>query len=118
MDHALFVEKAPEKAVKLRKANLPEGWLENAEELNGFAWWCFQNRVNLEEAESLARKGVELAANDKTKAEILDTVAEICNARGSCKDAVTYIELAIQADPDSEHYKKQLERFRKLLAEM
>ncbi len=118
VDHALFVEKDAAKAVALRRANQPEGWLEKAEELNAFAWWCFENRVNLEEAETLARKGVGLAENGKTKAELLDTVAELCNARGSCQDAVSNIELAIQADPQNEHYQKQLQRFRKLLAEM
>jgi benzoyl-CoA reductase/2-hydroxyglutaryl-CoA dehydratase subunit BcrC/BadD/HgdB len=48
---------------------------------------------------------------------ILDTLAEICNARGTCKDAVTYIELAIKEAPGNDYYKKQLERFQKILAE-
>jgi tetratricopeptide (TPR) repeat protein len=117
VDHALFVEHDEAKAVSYKKATYDEGWMEDADSLNGFAWWCFETNVNLEEADALARKGVELADNGKSKAMILDTVAEICNARGSCKDAVFFIELAIQEDPDSEYYPKQLERFRKLLAE-
>lgn len=116
-DHALFVDKDKTKAVQLKKETLADGWAEKADELNGFAWWCFENEVNLEEAESLARKGVLLAPDAKTKAAILDTVAEICNARGNCKEAVQLIEQAIQADPESPYYPKQLERFRKILSE-
>ena len=117
VEHALLVEKDKPKAVSLKRSSMPEGWMEQAKELNAFAWWCFENEINLEEAEQLARKGAELAGDGKTKAMILDTVAEICNLRGSCKDAVYFIELAIEADPESTYYPKQLERFQKLLAE-
>jgi hypothetical protein len=48
---------------------------------------------------------------------ILDTLAEICNARGSHRDALSYIEQAIEADPKRPHYRKQRERFQRELAE-
>lgn len=117
VDHALVVEKNPDLALRYRRDGMPAGWMEDAGQLNEFAWWCFENKVNLEEAETLARKGVELAAAGSEKAMILDTLAEICNARGTCKDAVTYIELAIKEAPGNDYYKKQLERFQKILAE-
>ncbi len=116
IEHALVIEENPEKAMAFKRGNLPEGWMEDAGELNSFAWWCFENKVNLKEAEDMARKGVELAPAGKEKAMILDTLAEICNERGSCESAVEYIEMAIKEDPESDYYKKQLERFRELLA--
>ena len=39
------------------------------------------------------------------------------HVRGTCKDAVTYMELAVKEAPDNDYYKKQLERFQKILAE-
>ena len=117
VDHALFVEEDAAKAVQARKALLDPGWMDDPDELNGFAWWCFENEINLEEADTLARRGVDLATEGNTKANILDTLAEICNLRGSCKDEVYFIELAIQNNPDSTYFPKQLERFQKLLAE-
>jgi len=117
VDHALFVEHDAAKAVAYRKELLAAGWMEDSEALNDFAWWCFENEVNLEEADEFARRGVALAADGKSKAMILDTLAEICNLRGSCKDAVYFVELAIEADPESAYYPKQRERFQKLLAE-
>jgi hypothetical protein len=116
-DHALFVTKDPKKAVAFKKEGMAEGWMETSDGLNSFAWWCFENRVNLEEADALARKGVTLASDGPGKAAILDTAAEICNARGNCKDAIVLIEQAIQADPGNEYYVKQRDRFRKILAE-
>jgi len=115
--NALYVEKDKEKALALKRENQPEGWMDDAGKLNAFAWWCFENNVNLPEAEELARKGVALAKPGKEKAQILDTVAEICNARGDCKDAVTLTEQAIKEDPKSDYYPKQLARFQKALAE-
>jgi len=116
VDHALYVEKDIDAAIALRKERLPEGWEQNPDALNAFAWWCFENKINLEEAEQMARNGVELAEAGSSKAMILDTLAEICNLRGSCKDAVLYIEMAIKNDPDREYFRKQQVRFQKELA--
>jgi hypothetical protein len=90
---------------------MPEGWLEEADSLNGFAWWCFQNDVNLEEAEELARKGVDLAESGTEKAAVLDTVAEIVNARGDAPEAASLIEQALHETPDDESLQEKLEQF-------
>lgn len=116
-DHALYVLGDEKKAVEYRKANMPEGWMENANQLNSFAWWCFENDINLEEADRMARKGIELAQPGNERANIYDTLAEICNARDNCADAVEFIRLAIADDGDNEYFKKQLARFEALLAE-
>jgi len=116
VDHALIVEKNPEKAAQLKQATLEEGWREDSSQMNAFAWWCFENSVNLAEAEEIARAAVDLADTDADRANILDTVAEICNARGNCRDAVSLIEQAIGLNPESEYLRKQLEKFQKLLA--
>lgn len=117
VDHALLVEKDAVKAVTLRKRTLPEGWQENPEALNGFAWWCFENKVNLDEAADLAKRGVDLAADDGQRANILDTAAEICAARGECAEAVELIRRAVELAPDKQYFKDQLARFEALQAE-
>jgi tetratricopeptide (TPR) repeat protein len=117
LDYTLYVEKDIEAAVAMYKDRLPPGWQENPSALNGFAWWCFEKRIHLDEAEAMARKGVDLAQKDEMRAMILDTLAEICNARGSHRDALSYIEQAIEADPKRPHYRKQRERFQRELAE-
>ncbi len=116
VDHALYVEGDKEKAVAMKRESMPAGWQEDSGKLNAFSWWCFENQVNLAEAEDLARKGAELAKPGAEKARVLDTVAEICNARGDCKDAVKLIEDAIKEDPANDYYKEQLTRFQKNLA--
>jgi tetratricopeptide (TPR) repeat protein len=115
--HALYVEKNAEKAIQLRRAALPEGWMENPEELNGYAWWCFEHKVDMPEALKLARKGVELAPPGSERASILDTAAELCNELDDCAEAVELIKRAIADDPENEYYQKQLERFEAILAE-
>lgn len=115
--YALHVEKNAEKAVSLRRAGMPAGWMEDADQLNSYAWWAFENQVDLPEALKLARKGVELAPAGKSKAAVLDTAAELCNALDNCHEAIDLTKLAIENDPENPFYKKQLERFQAILAE-
>ncbi len=114
--HAMHVEKDPQKALILKRGLMKDGWLEDAGELNNFAWWCFENNVNLEAAKEKAHRGVELAADDHQRAMILDTEAEICNAVDNCEEAVSLMKQAIAADPDNDYYKEQLARFEERLA--
>jgi len=116
VDHALLVEKNADKAVRLKVATMPEGWKDDVGQLNSFAWWCFENKVNLEEAEALGRRGIDIAAPGKNRAMILDTTAEICNALGHCDDAVELIRQAIEDHPESKYYPKQLARFEEIRA--
>ncbi len=111
VDKALLVEKDKSKAVRLKKEAMPAGWMDDSSRLNSFAWWCFENGVNLPEAETLARRGVELAPAGSDKAMILDTLAEILAAQGKQNGAVEAMKAAIREDPSKESYKKQLERF-------
>ena len=116
VEHSLHITKDETKAVEYKKMTLPEGWTEEAGGLNGFAWWCFENKVNLVEAETFARKGVELAEPGKNKAMILDTVAEICNSLGKTEESVKVIKMAITENPDSKFYPEQLTRFEEIVA--
>jgi tetratricopeptide (TPR) repeat protein len=116
IEYALLVLDDKDKALELKLASMPEGWKDDASGLNSFAWWCYENRLNLEEAEALARRGVDLAAPGKERAMILDTTAEICNARGNCDDAVELVRQALEEHPDNEYYAKQLKRFEEIRA--
>jgi thioredoxin-like negative regulator of GroEL len=116
-DHALYVENDAERAIEIKKASMPEDWTEDSQALNAFAWWCFENKVDLEEAEQLARRGVELAEPGVQKALVLDTLAELCNVNGSCGESLELIRMAIAEDPDNDYYARQAERFAELLAQ-
>ena len=110
-DYALLILKDEAKAVTYKKDTFAAGWTEEPDALNSFAWWCFSNEINLAEAQEMAAKGAGLAEPGAEKAQILDTLAEICHARGDSQAAVAQIKLALQEDPESEHYQKQLEKF-------
>lgn len=113
-DYACRVLKDPERAMRHKKASLAEGWEQRCDDLNGMAWWCFQNKIGLREAEAYARQGVALAEAGREKGMILDTLAEICLARGNTAEAVSLMEDALVEVPESEYYQQQLERFRDL----
>ena len=115
--YALEVENDKDKALKLRYETMPEGWKEDSNALNNFAWWCFENDVNLEEALELAIKGAELAESDGERANVLDTAAELCNALGNCDEAIAKMEQAIELDPERQYFKDQLAKFQKAAEE-
>ncbi len=117
IDAALIVEGDPEKAVTLMRDSQPEDWQDHPGGLNRFAWWCFENQVNLEEALELALKAVDLASDDESRAQILDTAAEICNALGDCSQAVVYMKQAVELEPNNVGHQRQLARFEKIVAE-
>ncbi len=117
IEYAILVDKDLDQALTLKRATYDEGWMDEPNQLNSFAWWCFEHSINLEEAESLARRGIELSPAGPDRASILDTAAEICNARSNCEDAVELMRQAVAEAPEKEHFKKQLERFEKIRAE-
>jgi tetratricopeptide (TPR) repeat protein len=109
--HALHVAHDADLALTYKRQTLPEGWDDDAEELNGFAWWCFENEINLDEAERLARKGAELAEEPASKAMILDTAAEIRFLQGDTAEALALMRQAVELAPDNEYYQEQIVRF-------
>ena len=117
VEYALHIDGKPEEAFEWKKRSLPEGWQDDANQLNNIAWWCFENQTALDEAETYARKAITMAESGNELGNVLDTLAEICNLKGDCGEAVELMRQAVAEDPDSEYFQKQLARFEKLLAE-
>lgn len=116
IEHAIHVEHDEAKAVALRKAQLPEGWEADATRLNNFAWWCFEKGINFVEAREVAQRAVDTAPNDRSKANAMDTLAELVNASGDPAGALALIQAANALVPHP-YFEKQMERFRALVAE-
>ena len=108
--HYLSDRVAPSKALEHRIALQPENWEENAQALNNLAWWCFENRVELERAQQLAEDSIEKAESDASRANSLDTLAEIVALDGDTEEAARLIRQAIELNP-TDYFKSQLARF-------
>jgi tetratricopeptide (TPR) repeat protein len=113
--YAMSIEQDAGKALPYKRETMPEGWETHPGQLNHFAWWCFEQNVNLEEAEELARRAIDLCEPGSDKANILDTLAEIVNARGNPTEACDLIDSALEMNPESTYLKKQQARFRKIM---
>ena len=114
-EHALYVLKDEAKAIVCKKETLSADWQQSDSELNSFAWWCFERGINLEEAEEMAQKGVDIASPGRSKAMLLDTLADICSARGNHADAISAIQQAIEQEADNQYYTNQLAKFQQRL---
>ena len=114
-DRALYISGDTAEAIRIRKASLGRDWEIDPARFYPFARWCFERRINLEEAEMYTRMAVDRASQGKFKAKLLNLLAEICNARGNTEEAVRLTEMAIDQDPDNEQYRRQLKRFQESL---
>ncbi len=117
LDKAIFIDNDMDSAVALKRDLMPEGWKEDHEGLNEFAWWCFENKTNLEEAQEYAREAVQLAESGRSKAMVLDTLAEISNELGNSGESVQLMKAALEEDPEDEYFQEQLTRFEELVAQ-
>ncbi len=104
----LFIDGDTTKAISYRKASMPQGWTDQAIQLNEFAQWCLGAKVNLSEAATLAEKAITLAHSGKEKANYYDTLADICHEEGDNVSAADYTKKAVAEDPDNEDYTIQL----------
>ena len=43
VEYALKIEKDPAHAARLRYEAMPPGWQEDPQQLNRYAWWCFEH---------------------------------------------------------------------------
>ena len=114
---ALQIDNDTIAAINIREKGMGEDWERQPPKFYPYAQWCLERRINLVEAEGWARRAIEMARTPEFKARVMNTVAEICLARGNAQEAVHMIVLAIEQHPDNPFYDKQLEKFRQALEE-
>lgn len=81
---------------------------DNAELLNSYAWTCAEKGWDLEKAEAIAARAVELSKGDPG---IMDTLAELQFRRGKVDAAVATIRQALAKRPGDSYLEGQLKRF-------
>ena len=81
----------------------------DASTLNGLAWTCATNGVNLAEALQAAQRAVAL---EPKSTEILDTLAEVHYRSGNAAKAVEVETQALSYAPNDQYLKDQIARFK------
>ena len=82
----------------------------DANVLNGFAWFCAQRKIGLDKALPVAQKAADLSGRDPG---ILDTLAEVYFAQGDYDNAIKVEEEASAKNPDDKYMKDQIAKFKK-----
>jgi tetratricopeptide (TPR) repeat protein len=82
----------------------------DANTLNGFAWFCAQRKIGLDKALPVAQKAADLSGRDPG---ILDTLAEVYFARGEFDNAIKTEEEAAAKNPSDQYMKDQIAKFKK-----
>jgi len=89
--------------------------LKDVNVLNAYAWRMAELNINLEDALKRVRQAVTLIApqDSLTKAQVLDTEAEILWKLGRIKEAIVLEQECIKLQPGSSYNVKQLQKFQK-----
>jgi tetratricopeptide (TPR) repeat protein len=111
IEYMLQVEHDTTKAVAAQKNTLGSDWLRNPEKFYNFSKWCLERRVNLPEAEYLARQATQYAQDGDFKAQVYNTVAELCYVQGNLADAIKFSDLAIEQDPGNIGYRDNQDQY-------
>ncbi len=112
-DLALYGKSDTTSALRIKKTSLGAGWENNPDKYYRFADWCLERKINLVEAESLARKAMNKSQPGKFKGKILNTLGQICYERGNIDEAVSMIQQAVNEDPANDDYFKRLLEYKK-----
>ncbi|MEX0700484.1 MAG: hypothetical protein WD069_00160 [Planctomycetales bacterium] len=104
-------EDAEELFQKVYEANdrICRDWPNSARFRNQTAWLAVTTNRRLDDALRHAEKAVEL---EPESAAYIDTLAEVRFARGEREEALRLMQRCVELEPRTEHYRRQLERFR------
>lgn len=114
-EYALYVDKDTTEAIRLKKTTLPEGWESNPEQFYGYAKWCLEHNIDLENARMLTLKATGMASPGEFRGKVYNTLAQICDALKDYQEAVQYMRLAIKDDPHDPYYPDHLTELEKKL---
>jgi len=80
---------------------------------NGFAWRMTEIQQHLEEALTKINQAIDMIQNEKaeTRAQIMDTKAEVLWKLGRIEDAVAVIDQCIALQPEDPYYLRQKDKF-------
>ncbi len=115
MDYALHVDNDTAKALGMKKTSLGEGWETKPDKFYDFAEWCLERKINLTEAKKYALQAAKLATEGPFKGKTIKTAAEIYDALGDTKTAVSLMQEAMEQDPANDYYETIWNDFRKKL---
>jgi len=85
----------------------------SASMLNGYAWRMAELELRMDAALQRATQAVRMTegSDPETRAQILDTRAEILWKLGRTEEAVEIIDKCISLQPDDDYYRKQKRKF-------
>jgi len=113
-DYAIYIEKDIKKGLEIKKAGMPAGWPDTRDLFYMFAKWCLNRKINLDEAETFARKTLTQVQPGHYRALAYRTLSEILEANNKIDEAIEAMTAATQHDPGNEYYHTELERLQSL----
>ena len=111
VDEALLIRRDRTLALRLRRENLSPDWMQDTSEVHRFAWWCYENDLNLAEAYRLTVAAAAAVAGDADRASILNTGAALAFKLGDLQQAVAHQQEVVALSPARERYQTALRKY-------
>jgi len=98
----LYADHDTARAIETKKASYGPAYSRKPTDDVDFSEWCADRGINLDEAESIARRVVQLGPpGGRSHSDLYRILAKVALARGDNQEAVSLAELALEADPDN-----------------
>ncbi len=110
-DYALHFSHDTASAMKIKQSTYGDNWQNNPVHCFQFAKWCLDRKINLEQAEQLARSAVGGMKEGYYRGRVYSTIAEICHYRGNQDQAIEMLQAAIQQEPENDYYWDMLKQY-------
>ena len=110
-DYALYIKKDTMVALKIRKKGfeIKDDYSGSTKNFYPFARYCYDRLINLEEAKQLLILVTKRVDDGTYKAKIYSLLAKIAEHFNNRKEALQYVDMAMQNDPDNDYYPEQYE---------
>ncbi|MCU0225208.1 MAG: hypothetical protein MUF27_14325 [Acidobacteria bacterium] len=105
---ARAIENDPAKAIALKKRSLGDGWQDDPGQLSEFAQFLVRNDLDLAEAETVARRAVELSEPGRERSRAAEALARVLEKRGRRDEAIAALETALRGAPYDKGLKRRL----------
>ena len=106
-DYALYVAHDTVKAIAIKKKGMGKDWKQILKTYYPFAKYCYDRRINIDEAYELCIAVTERVQEDKYRAKVFSLLAKIKEYNGDFEAAMNFVDRAMTNDPDNEYYPTQ-----------
>ena len=109
-EYSLFIMHDTAKAIEMRQRGFGPNWDKQTKNIYPFAKYCFDRSINMDNAYQILQSVPDRIKDGTYKAKVFWLLSQFAEIKNELADAVSYIGLAVEQDPENDFYNDEYER--------